>query len=227
MTPFRQLLRIFRDRFRENDAVSPGAGFETGIHFLLGYLSVPGLFVAMYLVPRFMELSFYTPGPAVDWELRSERLFFAAYSFAAVGFATVFEWDMLFPDRRDFLILAPFPIRLRDLFGAKVAALGLFLLAIVAAVSLWPVTLIPIFSACIRSARAAGVLRLMLAQVANIGLAAAFAFFLVAALQGLLINLTSPRFFRRISPWVQMIGMSVMVLSILLFPIYSMAMRPL
>jgi hypothetical protein len=132
---------------------------------------------------------------------------------------------MLFPDRRDFLILTPFPIRLRDLFGAKLAALGLFLLAIVVAANAFPVILLPIFSAYIKQAHAAGVLRLMCAQVVGTGAAAAFAFFAVAAFQGLLINLATPRFFRRLAPWIQMLGMSLMVLSLLLFPIYAASLR--
>ena len=53
----------------------------------------------------------------------------------------------------------------------------------------------------------------------------AFAFFGVAAFQGVLINLTSPRLFRRISPYVQMCGMSLMILSILTYPMYTKLLR--
>ncbi|MES1260921.1 MAG: hypothetical protein ABUS49_04225, partial [Acidobacteriota bacterium] len=227
MSPFRQLLRLFRDRFSESEALASGSAYDTNIYQVLGFLAVPGLFVSLFLIPRFMALSFYPPGPAVDWELRADHLFFVAYSFAVTGFATIFEWDMLFPDRRDFLILTPFPIRLRDLFGAKLAALGLFLLATCIAVNAVPVILLPVFSAYVKQARAAGILRLMLAQLVSTGAAAVFGFFVVAAFQGVLLNLTGPRLFRRLSPWIQMCGMSLMVLSLLLFPVYSMAMRPL
>src|ERR1043166_6640993 len=130
------LLRLFRDRFTESEALSPGAGFETNIYQILGFLAVPGLFVSLYLIPRFMELSFSKPGPAVDLELRADHLFFVAWSFTVVGFATIFEWDMLFPDRRDFLILTPFPIRLRELCTAKILALLRFLGLLSGAVNL-------------------------------------------------------------------------------------------
>jgi hypothetical protein len=50
--------------------------------------------------------------------------------------------------------------------------------------------------------------------------APAFAFTAVAALQGILINITTPRVFRRMSPWIQAIGMSLMVLSLLTASIY-------
>ena len=47
-------------------------------------------------------------------------------------------------------------------------------------------------------------------------------FFWSAAFQGLLINVTSARVFRRISPWIQMAGMSVMILALMMFPVYAM-----
>ncbi len=67
----------------------------------------------------------------------------------------------------------------------------------------------------------------MLAQIAATGAASAFGFFAVAAFQGLLINVASPRIFRRLSPWIQMAGMSAMVLSLLLFPLYARMLKPI
>jgi hypothetical protein len=51
--------------------------------------------------------------------------------------------------------------------------------------------------------------------------APAFAFLAIAALQGVLILVVSPRVFRRISPWIQTIGMSLMVLALFTIPIYA------
>jgi hypothetical protein len=56
--------------------------------------------------------------------------------------------------------------------------------------------------------------------------AAVLAFLLVAAFQGVLINLTSPRLFRRISPWIQTFGMSLMVLSVSTYPVYFLLLKP-
>ena len=143
---FRLLLELFQSRFLENDTVSPEGGYETNVYQVLGAIATPGLMVALFLMPKLMDLAVQKPGPAVDWAVRIERLFFPAYSFAVTGFATVFEWDVLFPDRRDFLILAPFPIRLRELFAAKFAALGIFLLALIVAVNVFPTLMMPVFS---------------------------------------------------------------------------------
>jgi hypothetical protein len=220
MSHFRELLKLFQARFLESDALAEGSGYETNIAQILGILVTPGLLVSLWMLPQFMDYSFSSRA-AADWALRSDRLFFAAYSFSVTGFATVFEWDTLFPERRDFLVLTPFPIRMRDLFAAKLMSLLIFVAIVATAVNAASVVLIPVFSTFMPQARNLGVFRLLLMQITSCGAAAAFGFFAVAATQGVLINLLSPRAFRRLSPYFQMLGMSAMVLSLLLFPIYS------
>jgi hypothetical protein len=220
----RLLLHLFQDRFFENDVASPGGGFRTNINQVLGMLVAAGLFVAYFLTPSFVKLSLATPGGAVQWPLRTLRLFFPVYSFAVVGFAAVFHWDTLFPDRRDFLILTPFPIRLRELCAARIAALLRFLLLLAGAVNLFPNLMVILFSFLIPQSRASGP-RLAVAQITVTAAASLFAFLAIAAFQGLLISLTTPRIFQRISPWIQMFGMSVMILALLTYPIYSVLLK--
>jgi hypothetical protein len=219
-TAYRRLLDLFRARFFENDALTPEGGFETNIYQVLGFLMTPGLFINTFFA--FLELGDLPSGPALDWIIRIHRLVFPAFSFTVVGFTTIFEWDMLFPDRRDFLILSAFPIRLRTLFAAKVAALGGFLLLLIAAVNFFPIIMTPMFPAATPQIHEAGRLRMFAAQIAAMGGASVFGFLAVAAFHGLLINVTSPRTFRRVSPWIQVAGMSLMIAALLLYPVYSM-----
>ena len=222
MTPTRRLFRLFLDRLFNNDTVSDGS-FETNIYQILGLLAAPGYFIAMLFLPAFLKLSTSPHGPAADWVLRTQRLLFPAYSFAVTAFAVFFEWDMLFPDRRDFLVLAPFPIRLRTLFAAKFGALGFFVGLLISAINFFPTLAMPLFSLFVPEARRSGLMvQMMAAQLAATGGASALAFFAVATLQGALINISNPRIFQRISPWVQMIGMSTAILAIFLFPVYSL-----
>jgi hypothetical protein len=218
-------VKLFRDRFLENDAVSPGGGFQTNIYQVIGILATVGIFVGYYVMPQFMFRSFRPASPVTDWTLETLRMFFPAYSFGVAGLAAVFHWDMLFPDRRDFLILAPFPIRLRELIGAKFLALVFFLLLMAAAVNVSPDAMVLVV--CLFHFKVGGAgFRLAAAQIAATGGASAFAFLMVAAGQGILINVTSTRLFRRISPWIQMFGMSAMLLTVLGFPVYSALLRP-
>ena len=224
--PFTALLKLFRDRFSENDALSEGASLDVNTWQILGFLATPGFFITLYLVPTYMAVSLHTR-PDFQWELRADRLFFSAYSFAAAGFATVFQWDMLFPDQQDFLALAAFPLRMRDIFAAKLAALGGFLATVVCAVNVFSLVLIPLLSLSLPEIRSSGISHILAAQIVSTVGPSVFAFFAVTGLQGMLINVLSPRVFRRASPFVQMALMSLMVMSLLLFPLYSMTLRPL
>ena len=125
--PFRLLLKLFQDRFFESDDVSPGGGFQTNISQVLGFLLTSGFVVSYIMMPAVGHIMNNNRGAQLGWALRGFQLFSPTYTFAVIGFAAFFEWDMLFPSRRDFLILAPFPIRLRDLFAAQFTALAKFL----------------------------------------------------------------------------------------------------
>jgi len=224
-TPFQLLLKLFQDRFLENDAVSPGGGFQTNLHQVLGILIAVGLLVAYLVLPQFLALSVPATTPQIQWALRALHLFFASYSFGLAGFAALFYWDTLFPDRRDFLILAPFPIRLRELVAARFTALVRFVLLLAAAVNLAPDGMALLAGVAVPYLRGAG-LRLAAAQlVATVG-ASVFAFLMVGALQGILITVTSTRIFRRISPWIQMFGMSAMVMTVLCLPFLLAFLKP-
>ena len=192
---------------------------------MLGFLAAIGVFVGYFVMPAFLELSLAPTTPQTVSELRVLRMFFPTYAFTVAGFAAVFHWDMLFPDRRDFLVLTPFPIRLRELIAAKFAALILFLLLIAVPVNLGPDLMVSVAALMSSKLRGTG-LRLAAAQIVATGGAFIFAFLAVAAFQGILINVTSTKFFRRVSPWIQMGGMSLTVLTLLGFPVYAGLLKP-
>jgi hypothetical protein len=218
MKRFRLLVRLFHGRFFENDSVAPGSGFETNIYQVVGFLVAAGWFISYFMLPPFLLLSRLPQGPQVMWAVEGLRLFFTTFSFAIVGFAAVFQWDMLFPDRRDFLVLGPFPLRLWEVLAARIVALFSFLLLLVGALNVFPVLMMIVLSAL---AGGSG-LGMVVAQVAATGLASLFAVVAVLLVQGLLIGATTARAYGRISPWVQMVGMSAMVLCVLLYPIYPL-----
>jgi hypothetical protein len=221
--PFRLLLKLFQDRFFESDDASPGGGFQTNISQVLGFLLTTGFVVSYLTLPVAGGIMHRNRGVDLAWALRGLQLLSPSYTFAVIGFTTFFEWDMLFPNRRDFLILAPFPIRLQDLFAAQLTALAKFLGLLIFAINIFPVLFTALMSLSAQY-RGSG-LRFVAAEIAATVGVSAFAFLGVAALQGVLINFTSPTLFRRISPYVQMCGMSLMILSLLTYPIYMQLLR--
>jgi len=88
--------------------VSAGGRLQTNIYQILGFPIAAGWFIGFFTMPPFLRLSVAQPAQQIDWTICALRMFFTSYSFAVVGLAAVFEWGMLFPDRRDFLILGTF-----------------------------------------------------------------------------------------------------------------------
>ncbi|HYA49093.1 MAG TPA: hypothetical protein VEG35_05280, partial [Burkholderiales bacterium] len=65
----------------------------------------------------------FVPDTNISWQ---EKLYLYALVMIIFGIVTLLEWDVLFPDRQDFLNLTPLPIRLRTLFLGKLASFVLF-----------------------------------------------------------------------------------------------------
>src|SRR5215831_9437613 len=114
---FPALVRHFFDRFFDKESLSPQGEPEANVVQMLGILAVPEAFFVLVFRP----LTF------TGWNLVAVRYLFVSFSMIVMGFLMVFEWDALFPDRRDYQVLTPQPIRLSTLFLAKAAALAIFL----------------------------------------------------------------------------------------------------
>src|SRR5882724_12058483 len=111
------LIRHFFDRFFDTESLSPQGDPHANINQILGILAVPSGF---FVLP-------FRPLGLWGWGLVVVRYIFLSISMILIGFIMVFEWGALFPDRRDYQILTPLPLRLSTLFLAKAVALGIFL----------------------------------------------------------------------------------------------------
>src|SRR5690349_5573142 len=80
----------------------------------------------LLLVRHFFGRFFHHPF-ANQWILLSDYYFFIVYSMVVMGLVMVFQWDALFPDRRDYLILTPLPLSGNAIFAGKTTALVIFL----------------------------------------------------------------------------------------------------
>jgi len=193
---FLLLVRHFFSRFFDTEALSPNSEAEAGVIQTLGILAVPGAFFVLL----FRTLTLW------GWPLVSVRYIFVLYSMIVMGFVMVFQWDALFPDRRDYQILTPLPVRLGTLFLAKAAALAIFLGLFLLDINLlgtlfWPgvdggTNTLQIFWAHLLVVLASGLLSAL--------------FF--GAIQGVLITLFRGRAYRRVSVTIQTLLMAVLVM---------------
>jgi hypothetical protein len=225
MGGFLLLARHFFGRFFDNDIVSQDADMRTNAVQTLGFVAVPGMFAAFSMLPT--GVRFDQPF-AHGWEFIVDYYFFVLYSMIAMGFVMVFEWDALFPDRRDYLVLTPLPLGGGAIFFAKIAALVAFLGMFILDANFFGALLAPLITG------SAGftwtwsmIFRIAAAHAIACLAGGAFVAMAFAALQGVLINCLTGRAFRRVSPWAQMASMALLITILFLTPFLAGAIRPL
>ena len=209
----RRMTRNFFARFFESDLLSAQTDFRATLSQALGLLASPGLFVPMLLLPLLMM----DPEAARSWPI---KLIFVFFSFLVMGVLSVLEWDALMLDHRDQEILMPLPVRPRTIFLAKFAALALFLVIFSVDVSAGSIVLLPPLE-MVGKRGASGFLELIryaAAHAAGTMGASAFTFLFMVAVQGMLINVVGPKWFRRISTGIQVISILALLVALFFFP---------
>ena len=217
------LVRHFFGRLFDNEIVSQAGDMRTNVVQVLGFLAVPGMFVSFYMLPQ--RVRFDQPFLR-GWLLIGDDYFFVLYSMVVMGFVMVFEWDALFPDRKDYLILTPLPLRGGAIFTGKLVSLIVFLGVFLIDTNLFCTLLAPLIAGG-QGTPATVVWRIAAAHAMAVAAGGAFVALAVAGVQGVLINVLTGRAFRRVSPWVQMILMGLLITVLFLTPLVCASIRPL
>ena len=211
---FRTLIRHFFSRFFDKDSLSAEADERANVVQIIAILALPGAIISLFMIPDYMLVR---SDLTRLWLRAGDRYSFIAYAMTVMGFVMTFKWDSLFPDRRDYLILTPLPISLRQFFAAKVISLCCFLLFFAVAINFFSCLIIP-YVYLVRNNSFRVMLPAFVAHAAAVLSASIFMAMFFAALQGILINLMSPSSFRRVSHWIQMISMMILVTVLLITP---------
>ena len=220
---FGLLARHFFGRFFDNEIVSQHGDMRTNVVQAFGLVATPGIFLPFYMIPQ--RTRFDQPF-LHNWILLSDYYFFVLYSMVVMGFVMVFEWDAIFPDRKDYLILTPLPLGGGAIFSGKTAALVVFLGLFLLDANFFCTLLGPLVSGG-PEATGAIVWRLFAVHAAAVAGGGLFVVLCIASIQGVLINLLTGRAFRRISPWVQMAVMGLLIVVLFLTPLMCASIRPL
>jgi hypothetical protein len=200
---FPTLVLHFFDRFFDKESLSPQGEPEANVVQMLGILAVPEAFFVLVFRP----LTF------TGWNLVAVRYLFVSFSMIVMGFLMVFEWDALFPDRRDYQVLTPQPLRLSTLFLAKVAALSLFLGMFLVDVNFFGVLLWPGIDG-----GSGGITSILMSHLTAVAVGGLFAAVSIAAVKGVLVTVFRGNWYRRVSVGVQTLLMAVLVMLLVLTP---------
>jgi hypothetical protein len=223
MNSFLLLVRHFFGRFFDNEIVSQKGDMRTNVVQAFGLVATPGMFVPFYMIPQ--RARFDRPFDH-NWILLSDYYFFILFSMVVMGFVMVFEWDALFPDRKDYLILTPLPLSGNSIFAAKTLSLVAFLGIFAIDANFFCTLLAPLVTGG-EGTLAPVVWRLIAVHGASVLGAGAFVALSIAGVQGVLINVLTGRGFRRVSPWVQMALMGILIVMLFLTPLACASIRPL
>lgn len=216
---FSHLLRHFLERFFNHETASPDGDAKARMVLIACSAGLPPFLVALYLWPVYHAFipggDGAVEGPPPYWIQVNHHFFFVVYSFVAMGIATVFQWDLLFPDRLDVLVLNTLPVPGRRLFLARIAAIAVLIAGFLFDANILATVALP---AAIDPPSLPGFLAGHLLATAMSGI---FAAALVLALQSILLFLVGERWFRKISLLVQGVVLAALLLTLLLFPVYS------
>lgn len=188
--PFALLTRHFFERLFHNDLVEFEDQMKERLIVALALLAVFFFWASELMLFKYH----FVPDTGRSWQ---EKSYLLTLMMLAFGVITLLEWDVLFPDRRDFLNLAPLPVRLRTVFAAKLASFVLFAATFSAAMTGPSSVLFSIYLAQWRGDTLAMAGRYAAAHILA-GFAACFAvLFAVVALQALLMAALPEGLYRR------------------------------
>jgi hypothetical protein len=200
----RILVGHFFRRFFDNDTLQVDGDTQTTVVRAISIVAAPELVITFFLQMLYPPKPFLRP----PWNVVEDHYFFVLFSFVVMGAVSIFEWEMLFPDRLDFLVLTTLSLKPLQMLAAKATALIGFLGLFLFASSFFGIWMLPAISK-------GEFFRQVYAHAAAVLLAGAFAALFFLALGGVLLCVLGAARFRVISPIMQMLSVIGLVLLML------------
>jgi hypothetical protein len=206
----RELTRHFFRRFFENDVVQGGDDMTTTVVRALAVVAAPGLMFAFWLQNQYPQRTL--------WGRVEDQYFFVMFSFVAMAGVAIFEWEMLFPDRLDFIVLTPLSLARWEMPAAKAAALAMFLGVFLGAANVFGLLILPMVSK-------GHVGRQIVAQAAATMCAGMFGALAVMLAGGVLLCVLPQRMFRPVSLVFRMLAVTALALVVIHYARFGDAMQ--
>ena len=205
------LTKHFFGRLFRNDIVDFEDQMKARLIAVLSVLAVIMGWTSQMLISLKYELS---PDVNTSWQ---EKNYVFILMMIIFGLVTLLEWEMLFPDRRDFVNLTPLPVRLRTVFAAKLASFIAFIGLFSVAMNSISSAVFALFLAQWRSNSLLFLARHVFAHLVSSFAACFCVFFACMFLNFLLMALLPSSLYRRISMLVRFVLVALIVFLLLSF----------
>ncbi|GGG76913.1 hypothetical protein [Edaphobacter dinghuensis] len=217
------IVHFFR-RFFDNDTIQVDGDTLTTVVRAISVVAIPGLMVAFFLQNQYPRRSL--------WGSIEDQYFFVLFSFIVMGAVSIFEWEMLFPDRQDFLILSPLSLKPKQMLTAKAAALIAFLGLFLVSCNLFGTLVLPAVTRHFVTVNGhltvqVDFYRQVYAHGAAVFMAGIFAATFFLALGGVLLCVLGAARFRMVSPIMQMLSITALALMLMQYAQFGDSMQAL
>jgi hypothetical protein len=218
----RILTEHFFRRFFDNDTIQTDGDTLTTVVRALSVVAVPGMMIAFFMQNQYPKRSL--------WGSIEDQYFFVLFSFVVMGAVSIFEWEMLFPDRLDFLVLSPLSLKPMQMLAGKAAALIGFLGLFLVGCNLCGTLMLPAITRHVVVVNdhvmvTGEFFRQVYAHGIAVLLAGMFSALLFLALGGVLLCVLKASQFRIVSPILQMLSVAALALLMLGYVQYGGSMQ--
>jgi hypothetical protein len=205
------LTRHFFNRFFRNDVVDFEDQMKEKVIAGMVFLIILGGHIANSILLKYVLF-------LDDPESWVEKSYFILFFMALLGFITVIEWDVIFPDQRDYSNLIPLPVKIRTFFLAKFASFSVFVALYSVAVNILGGCAFAYYLAQFHSQGVIYFFRYFLAHMISASAANFFIFFLCVLIQGILMCFFSYNLYRKISLFFRFLLLTLFI-SLILFSV--------
>jgi len=210
ITQIRRLTELFFIRFFRNDSMPFENESEANIIVILSIICMLGFFFTYNMLLHYI----FTPENGNSWNEKSQIILIF---MLMIGFITLLEWEVLLPDKNDYIVLTPLPVNPNIIFISKFLSFILFVALFAFSANLLSAFFFPVFLSAFYKGGTAFYfiyfffVHLLVAFSANI-----FVFFVLLSLKGILMIFLPMRIYRKISSIMQG-GLMIIMLSIYAF----------
>lgn len=209
------LARTFFGRFFENDVLPAGIAQTRLVSSGLVALTAPMYLLTFVFLMKYEQLRVFRP-QRLPMAMFQDELVFVTVSMIGLGAVALMSWDGVFPDRRDARTFGVLPLGTRTIVTGKLSALGA--LALLFAVGPNLLTGVLYGPMLWIYGGASNPLRGAAAHVIAPACAGLFVFFLLIAVQGILLSLFGRRLAQRLALLLQTAFVIVLLQMLLFMP---------